>query len=164
MEKAINHKLADYINKFKTDVVDAIKKGTVEKTVEYIYSYPHLTITKGDIEKRKRVKNSVPFHERCKAKRANDAQCTRRRRDGSKFCGTHIKGIPHGEIVEEKTDTVEKKKIQVWAQEISGIIYYLDNSGNVYSPVDIFQNKENPKIIAKYRSIQADDTIKYELI
>ena len=63
-------------------------------------------------EKRKRVKNSVPFHERCKAKRANEAQCTRRRRDGSKFCGTHIKGTPHGEIVEEETDTIEKKKIQ----------------------------------------------------
>lgn len=164
MEKTINLKIADFINTFKKDLVSTLQNESKEKTIEYIYSYPHLTITKGDTQKRKRVKNSVPFHERCKAKRANEAQCTRRRRDGSKFCGTHIKGTPHGEIVEEETDTIEKKKIQVWAQEISGIIYYLDNAGNVYNPADIFQNKENPKIIAKYRCLETDDTKKYELI
>ena len=47
---------------------------------------------------------------------------------------------------------------------VSGIIYYLDNAGNVYNPADIFQNKENPKIIAKYRCLETGDTKKYELI
>jgi hypothetical protein len=150
MEKVINAKIADYINKFKTDIIDVIKNEDMDKTIQFIYAYKHLTINKTDTEKRKRVKNSVPFHERCKAKRANCAQCTRRRRDGSKFCGTHIKGTPHGEITEEKNDIVEKIKVQVFAQEISGIINYLDKKGNIYDPRDIFQNNNNPKIIAKY--------------
>ena len=33
MEKTINHKLADYINKLKTDFVDSIKNGTVFDTL-----------------------------------------------------------------------------------------------------------------------------------
>ena len=42
-------------------------------------------------------------------------------------------------------------KVNVWAEEISGIIYYLDTDGNVYDPQDIFQNIVNPKIISQYK-------------
>ena len=42
------------------------------------------------------------------------------------------------------------QKIEVWAQDIQGIIYYIDKSGNVYQTEDIISNKQNPKIIAKY--------------
>jgi hypothetical protein len=38
----------------------------------------------------------------------------------------------------------------VWAQDIRGIIYYLDINANVYQPEDIISNKINPRIIAKY--------------
>jgi hypothetical protein len=38
----------------------------------------------------------------------------------------------------------------VWAQDIGGIIYYVDQTGNVYQAEDIVLNKINPKIIAKY--------------
>ena len=36
--------------------------------LNYIYTYEHLTIEKGDLQKRKRVKNVVPFCDRCKKK------------------------------------------------------------------------------------------------
>jgi hypothetical protein len=42
------------------------------------------------------------------------------------------------------------QKIEVWAQDIQGIIYYIDKSLNVYQAEDIITNKINPKIIAKY--------------
>jgi hypothetical protein len=45
---------------------------------------------------------------------------------------------------------VSTQKIEVWAQDIQGIIYYLDKNMNVYSTEDIVSNKSNPKIIAKY--------------
>ena len=45
------------------------------------------------------------------------------------------------------------KTITVWAQDIKGIIYYLDDDGNVYDPADIVNNQRNPKIIAKYQCI-----------
>ena len=47
--------------------------------------------------KRKRVKNVVHLSDRCCAKRANGEQCTRRRKDTTtEYCGTHLKGTPHG--------------------------------------------------------------------
>ena len=55
-------------------------------------------LSKEDFQKRKRVKNVVPQFERCGAKRANGEQCTRRKKDDSCFCGTHVKGTPHGEV------------------------------------------------------------------
>ena len=41
-------------------------------------------------------------------------------------------------------------KVEVSAIDIKGIVYYLDNNGNVYDTEDIIANKKNPRIIAKY--------------
>ena len=38
----------------------------------------------------------------------------------------------------------------IQAVDIKGIIYYVDDDGNVYDPQDIIENNKNPKIIAKY--------------
>jgi hypothetical protein len=52
------------------------------------------------------------------------------------------------------TNDGEKKltgqQIEVWAQDIKGIVYYIDKTGNVYQAEDVIQGKTNPKIIAKY--------------
>ena len=155
MEKAINAKISGHISDLKKTIAEKIKEYdnkqcSMSELLETMYNYPHLTIEKQDLQKRKRVKNSVPFHERCLAIRANNQQCTRRRRDNDKLCGTHIKGTPHGIITNEETKEENVVKVQVWAEEISGIIYHLDDKGNVYNPQDIFQNNKNPKIIAHY--------------
>ena len=42
------------------------------------------------------------------------------------------------------------KKVEIWTQDIRGIIYYIDDNNNVYNTKDIFENKINPQIIAKY--------------
>ena len=67
-------------------------------------------------------------------------------KDDHIYCGTHIKGIPHGEIT-DNTNNVTHKTRKVWAQEIKGIIYYIDNDNNVYKPQEILENKINPSII-----------------
>ena len=90
------------------------------------------------------------MYERCCALRANKEQCTRRKKDGEKFCGTHIKGIPHGEVSGEEKSQSPTTKLEVRAQEIRGIIYYIDKSGNVYNPQNIYENIIDPAIIAKY--------------
>jgi hypothetical protein len=38
----------------------------------------------------------------------------------------------------------------VVAEEIFGIVYYIDDANNVYKTEDIMQDKPNPDIIAKY--------------
>ena len=70
--------------------------------------------------------------------------------DGSiDFCGTHIKGTPHG-IITDKPPKKTHKEIDVWLSEIHGISYYIDGYNNVYSHNDIINNITNPSIIAKY--------------
>jgi len=156
MERRINTKIGSYIRQMKDDVKSKLQDLDLDQDkmfdiLNYIYTYDHLTIEKSDLQKRKRVKNVVPFCDRCKAKRANGEQCSRRKKNESEFCGTHVKGIPHGQIQKDSNSVEDKKKkITVWAEEIMGITYYIDDNNNVYSPGDIMNNTENPGIIAKW--------------
>ena len=156
MEKRLNKKVETYVTTFKDNIREKSaqlglnKNDQVNLLVQYIYDYERLQFGKEDFTKRKRVKNVVPFFDRCCAKRANDEQCTRRKKEGSEYCGTHLKGSPHGIIESETENKPTIQKIEVWAQDIQGIIYYIDKTGNVYQAEDIVVNKMNPKIIAKY--------------
>ena len=77
----------------------------------------------------KRIKNIVPQYDRCNAKRANEEQCTRRKKPDFDFCGTHIKGVPHGKVqIEEKMQCLVLNKLEVFVQDIQGIHYYIDIS------------------------------------
>jgi hypothetical protein len=156
MERRLNKKLETYITSFKDTIREKLTQlGIVEddKTnqfLQFIYDYDRLSFNKEDFVKRKRVKNFVPIFDRCCAKRATNEQCTRRKKEGSEYCGTHMKGTPHGIIDTQNEEKVNVQKIEVWAQDIQGIIYYIDNFNNVYQAEDIVVNKMNPKIIAKY--------------
>ena len=155
MDKRLNRQIESYISKFKNDVKTKVihmnlpDKDQANELVSYIFSYDRLVLSKEDVSKRKRVKNSIPNTNRCHAKRATGEQCTRKQKEGCVFCGTHVKGTPHGVIETEQQDT-DKLRVEVFAQEIYGITYYLDKHHNVYSTEDILNNKTNPGIIAKY--------------
>jgi hypothetical protein len=159
MEKRLNKKLETYITLFKDSIrekatqIGLAKNDEVNKLLMYIYDYDRLSFEKEDFQKRKRVKNFVPIFDRCCAKRANSEQCTRRKKDGCEFCGTHVKGTPHGVVDAQNEVKVTTQKVEVWAQDIQGIIYYVDKSNNVYQAEDIMANKMNPKIIAKYTRV-----------
>jgi hypothetical protein len=118
--------------------------------LQYIYDYERLSFNITDFQKRKRVKNFVPIHDRCSANKASDDQCTRRKKEGCEYCGTHLKGTPHGVVSSYDEEKNNSQKIEVFAQDIQGIIYYIDTNNNVYQAEDIVGNKINPKIIAKY--------------
>jgi len=114
-----------------------------------VYEYERMTFDKDDFIKRKRVKNSIPNNNRCAAKRANGEQCTRRRREDCEFCGTHYKGAPHG-LMSDHTPANHTKQLEIFAEDISGIIYYMDKQNNVYKITDILEGKEDPGMIGKY--------------
>jgi hypothetical protein len=154
MEKRINKKIEAYTTAFKEKILErssqlGIKDEQLNSLMQYIYDYERLSLNKDDFLKRKRVKNVVPYFDRCCAKRASNEQCTRRKKEGCEYCGTHMKGTPHG-LVENEENKQTTQKIEVWAQEILGIVYYIDKFGNVYQAEDIVNNKTNPKVIAKY--------------
>jgi hypothetical protein len=156
MEKRLNKKTENYITSFKDNIREkATQMGMTSNDetnalLQYIYDYDRLFFNKEDFQKRKRVKNFVPIFDRCCAKRASNEQCTRRKKDGFEYCGTHLKGTPHGIIDSQDEPKNTTQKIEVYAQDIQGIIYYIDKNNNVYQAEDIISNKINPKIIAKY--------------
>jgi hypothetical protein len=163
MDKRINKKIEQWVSEFKDDIKDKAtdlgltNDNNLSQLVQYIYDYERLSLIKEDFMKRKRVKNIVHLADRCCAKRANGEQCTRRKKDAeTEYCGTHLKGTPHGTCELDNNSKPLGQKIEVWAQDIQGIVYYIDKSFNVYQAEDIMQGKVNPKIIAKY--IKTGDT------
>jgi len=156
MEKRLNKKAEGYITSFKDSIREKVtqmgmtKDQQVNQLLQYIYDYERLSFNKEDFQKRKRVKNFVPIFDRCCAKRASNEQCTRRKKEGCEYCGTHQKGTPHGIIDAQNEPKSTTQKIEVYAQDIQGIVYYIDKNNNVYQAEDIISNKINPKIIAKY--------------
>ena len=156
MEKRLNKKLEVYLTTFKDEIRDKAtqlgltKNEDINKLIQFIYDYERLSFEKEDFQKRKRVKNFVPMFDRCCAKRASNEQCTRRKKENNEYCGTHLKGTPHGLVDLQENTKVPTQKVEVWAQDIQGIIYYIDNKNNVYQTEEIVINKMNPKIIAKY--------------
>ena len=157
MEKIINKRIETYLTSFKDNIRNKIssldfdeKNKHKNELLEYIYDYERLVLDKNDFIKRKRIKNMIPDNNRCIAKRASNEQCTRRRKDGCEFCGTHVKGTPHGLVNASTTNEFISQKLEVFVEEIFGIVYYIDKFNNVYKTEDILENKQNPEIIAKY--------------
>ena len=160
MEKRINQKIDAFVAGFKNDIMKYVDDKEFDckyEIINYIKTYKGLQLTKQDFVKRKRVKNVVPYYDRCTAKKACGSQCTRRKLKDCAFCGTHNKSQPYGVIDENAVEKSGVKKVSVWAQDIKGIIYYLDNEGNVYDPSDVINNRKNPKIIAKYTKEDGSD-------
>jgi hypothetical protein len=155
MEKRLNKKMEEYILQFKDNIKNKLleinfsEKDKMNELLGFVYDYNRLVFTKDDFVKRKRVKNTVPTTNRCNAKRANGEQCTRRRKKECEFCGTHSKGTPHGLVLDGEERLQTNEKIEVFAEDIKGIVYYIDKYNNVYNTEDIMRGVENPKIIAK---------------
>ena len=160
MEKRLTTKVHSYQLDFKNAIKDWIdtqdvcitcgEKNKTSDFLKFVYDFTNLTLSKDDFRKRKRTKNQVPQYERCMARRANGEQCTRRKKDGACFCGTHIKGTPHGIIDSSQEETKKTVKIEVWVQDIQGINYYIDSDNNVYMPDDILSNSTTPRKIGKW--------------
>ena len=162
MDRKLNKRIADYVGDFKKDIHNksiALKfseEDKMKELIEYVFNYDRLVLSNEDVSKRKRVKNSIPNTNRCHAKRANGEQCTRKQKEGYTFCGTHVKGIPHGLITNDDTTEGSQDKYvisEVIAEEINGIVYYIDKNGNIFSTEDVLQEKPNPRVIAQYKVV-----------
>jgi len=170
MEKRINKLFETYIVGLKDQAKKKIHelkfddKQKINDLLEFLYDYPRLTVTKDDLVKRKRIKNSIPSTNRCNAMRANNEQCTRRRKTDSEYCGTHSKGTPNGFVQMNQCTQSNIKKIELVLEEVNGIAYYIDSFHNIYKTEDILSGKENPQIIAKYTKIDGKIAIREFLI
>jgi len=155
MDKRVQTKINEYLKNFKEEIKKkAIELGLTELSnfnnlLQYIYDKEHLEITMEDIVKKNRVNVKIENNQKCIAYRSNGEKCTRRKKKDCDFCGTHLKAHPYG-ICENIEENKKCDKIEVFAQEIQGIIHFLDLKNNVYRVEDILQNNPNPQIIYKY--------------
>lgn len=157
MDRKLNKVIADYVGDFKKNIKEKSlelkfnESQKIQELVEYVFNFDRLVLSKEDVSKRKRVKNTIPNTNRCHAKRANCEQCTRKQKEGHTFCGTHVKGTPHGVINSNNPEHLETYVVgEVVAEDINGIVYYLDKTGNVFSTEDVLKGTPNPKVIAHY--------------
>tara|TARA_Y100000739_G_scaffold226961_1_gene235519 strand:+ start:316 stop:732 length:417 start_codon:yes stop_codon:yes gene_type:complete len=105
-------------------------------------------------KKRSRTKNEVNKNKQCRAKRADGKQCSRQRKDGEDFCGTHIKGCPHGTYKKKESSTEELKLSII---EYKGIPYYVDlSTGNVYASEEIMRKDRVSVVVGKYDGVKVE--------
>jgi hypothetical protein len=157
----LNSQIKNNIDVFKSDIISFIGTDMGDQTIiEQIINYTFPLISNEDMNKKKRTKNNIPISERCEAKRANGERCSRRKRDSSIYCGTHIKGTPHGKINDKQSSL---KKIETINKDINGIIYCIDKHGNVYDNEDILCGKPNPNILTRYEGHWESDNISIKI-
>ena len=184
MKKKISQKVDNYIIQFKNDIKNYIQQNQIvlstlnleatsdenENSVisdflKYIYDYKSLEFIDEDFQKRKRVKNKVPDFNRCCALKCNGERCSRKVKEEGKtnYCGTHIKGIPYGSVLDNKHKSTNEennvKKVEIWIQEVNGINWYIDKDLNVYDVNDIKNGISQPKIIHK---LKMNSNMEYE--
>lgn len=155
MEKRVNAKIDEYLCEFKDAVKNKIldlgfqDTSKASELAAFVYDYEKLVIVKDEMMKQKREgKTNVPDHSRCVAKRASGEQCTRRRKENTEFCGTHCKGIPHGQVPSPDASSIQQ--MELFTEKIHGIVYFLDHMGHVYKTEHVLENQQNPDVIATW--------------
>lgn len=128
---------------------------------ELIKLYEYISSVKIDpVEKKSRSKNNIDPTSQCCALRADGNRCSRKKKNQD-FCGTHIKGRPHGEF--NITEPEKNKIVKVFSVDINGIVYWIDHDYNVYDTLAIMENKPNPQKINICEKIIVGDQVKYRL-
>jgi hypothetical protein len=172
-QSKLNAAVNAIVDDFKSDIIRLVNSVPYSKNdvLQFINDFTPNTIDEVSIMKKKRIKNPIPFHEKCIAKRANGEQCSRRKRKDGEFCGTHSKACPHGTVTledmantDESSNGIVKKQIEVWLEDINGIMYWINDSGTVYHPDDIKNNQENPRVIAHYEKKEINGSEIYNII
>ena len=156
MERRLNQIVDEFNTNFKNDIKtfattsNIIENQDVISLIQFICDYKRFKgFDKSDLCKRKRSVPNVQTNDQCCAKRSDGKQCSRRKKTGGDYCGTHLNKLPHGKITNDIVPVQKNTKVQVWNQDICGIVYNIDKELNVYLQEDILRGVVNPKIIAK---------------
>ena len=148
----LNQRSQEHLQEYTCTLLARLEEVGVHKTeaARIVGNPPALVFVPGDFENKRRSRAAIPYYERCSGRKADGEQCTRRRKEDSDFCGTHIKGTPYGKLQANSIDVPLIKQKNIWVEDIKGINYFIDDDGNVYNHEDVLSNKLNPIVIAKY--------------
>ncbi len=110
-------------------------------------------------KKKKTNKRNLPKNEQCLGRKGDFTQCTRKRKDGTQFCGSHMKKLTNGMIGDDGAcfnrkkgkrgrkrknimENVGENDILTTKIYIDGDRYLVDNKNVVYT-----YNQNNPVIL-----------------
>lgn len=142
-----------------TKVIDyMIKKYDISCRQDDIITEVMNIVSKNESPRRRNNLN-LPQEERCLGRKADGQQCTRRKRDNSCYCGSHMKKLPCGHVndgqvivIKEKGKRGRKKKtcesenrkkyIETWIDPQLGSKFLVDKNNFVYK-----NNLEYPVLI-----------------
>lgn len=156
--------ISSHLYKMFSDEIQIIYKKINEHhpeiTIEQLNSIYNLDISTLAIKLgiKKRIRKKIDADKTCMGRKGDGLQCTRSRRDGSEYCLSHQKNLPHGRI--DDTSYVPKKKgtrgrrrkdhdlkdnkdyIPMVRTKINCQYYLVDPDKNVYT-----NHEEHPKKI-----------------
>lgn len=113
-------------------------------------------------QKKKVNKRNLPCGERCLGRKMDFSQCTRKRKDNTEFCGSHIKNRPNGKIGDDGSCFHRKKgkrgrkrknlNNNVGENEILTTKFYHNGSLHLKDKHNIVYtyNQDYPVILGKY--------------
>lgn len=157
-----------YFSQLKEDIQKKVvqlsfqqEKQKIQELLEYIYEYPPYPNDSNHQPSnlqppKKRVKPPVTQENRCMAKLSNGGQCSRQRLKEGQLCGSHNKVQPYGLvslcpiILAKHAKEQDMVSHEVFAVEIQGLVYYIDQNGNVFRTEDVLNDVPNPTVIAQY--------------
>ena len=162
-----NSKISTILNSYIYGVVDLIitnynlynEKDNIQKLVSEHFNNLNVKLN--------RKKKEINDDERCKGRKIDGFQCSRRCKCGKDFCGSHLKNLTYGSIndgkiltIKEKGKRGRKKKevnnnsnfIETWIDMDIGKDYLVDKNNLVYS-----NNLEYPELIG----IKINKSIQY---
>jgi hypothetical protein len=170
----MDKKFEEYIVEFKTQIRNKIialsfeerENEKVKDLIEFVFEYKRF-----EVQEERKNNNIVRQGERCIGIRTNGRPCSRRRKKNSQYCGTHTQPLDTTENTQDCDDghdvdddshhlKVSKSSItniDLNAEEVQGIVYYIDKDGNVYHPEDVMKQTEAPRIIARVKPNSKDN-------
>ena len=160
----------EYFQQFKEEIQKKVvqlefqqEKQKIQELLEFIYEFPPFQDPAPNQSNpqppKKRVKPPVKLENRCRAKLSNGGQCSRQRLKDGQLCGSHNKVQPYGILCSSSQQpnsqqnpqtNAESISHEVFAVEIQGLVYYIDQRGNVFHTEDVLNDVLNPAIIAQY--------------
>ena len=135
-----NNKLTEIIDSIATEY-NLDKEKLISKYIGDVSDISEIL----DDKKKKRKKNKVlNSEELCMAKKADNNQCTRRRKPNCDYCGKHQNNLKFGRIDDEEKFNDNSKYIRTLHERIGGEDYLIDDNNILYT-----FDKENPTVLGR---------------
>lgn len=147
VESTVNYKVQSYISQMKFDIQRHImglhfvhEPEKINQLVEYILGYDRIELNSNDFLCSPAKKpRTTPSSRVSKKKKDSVISAMPMNNDLADFFSTDAEVLP-----------VAPSTIELVAQDISGITFFIDSFGNVYNTEQVMNKLPNPQIVAHY--------------